>query len=143
MKYLKGSIVIVIFISLLVSIVSIQEAQAATRKRTNKEMEVVADPIMDNILDGVKLENYVAYSKDFDKALKIIGSRTKFFQVARYLKKSLGNYLYREYMGSIYKDNGVVVLWKGTFDKSQNDVLIKLFLSKQNNRYVVTGVRFQ
>jgi hypothetical protein len=115
----------------------------AVSRKTNKEMQKVADPILDNILEAFKLEDYIAYSKDFDKTLKIVGSRTKFFKVARFLQDSIGNYLYREYMGSIYKQDSIVVLWKGSFDKTREDVLIKLFLSKKNNRYVVTGLRFQ
>lgn len=143
MKYLRSFLVIAFLFSLLISLVYSVDAQAAARKKTDQEMKDVADPIMDNILDGVKLENYMAYSKDFDKELKILGSRTKFFQVSRYLKQTMGNYMYREYMGSVHKDNLIVVLWKATFDKSQDDVLIKLFLNKQNNRYIVKGLRFQ
>jgi len=135
--------IIALLFGLLVSMVCSSNVQAAPRNRTSQEMKDVADPIMDNILDGVKLENYMDYSKDFDKALKVLGSRTKFFQVSRYLKQTMGNYMSREYMGSLNKDNLVVVLWKATFDKSQDDVLIKLFLTKQNSRYVVTGLRFQ
>jgi hypothetical protein len=143
MKYLKSFLVIALLFSLLGSLIYCSDVHAAARKRTNQEMKNVADPIMDNILDAVKLENYMAYSKDFDQALKVVGSRTKFFQVSRYLKQTMGNYMYREYMGSVHKDNLVVVLWKATFDKTQDDVLIKLFLTKQNNRYIVKGLRFQ
>jgi hypothetical protein len=143
MKYLRGFVLVAFLFVLSASMVYSPQAQAAPRNRTTQEMKEVAEPIMDNILDGVKLEDYIAYSKDFDQALKVLGSRTKFFQVARYLKKTMGNYMYREYMGSLNKDNLVVVLWKASFDKSQDDVLIKLFLTKQNNRYVVTGLRFQ
>ncbi|MFH1063263.1 MAG: hypothetical protein V1747_10340 [Candidatus Omnitrophota bacterium] len=143
MKYLRSFLVIALLFSLLGSMIYSADAQAATRNKTNQEMKDVADPIMDNILEGVNLDDYIAYSKDFDQALKVLGARTKFFQVSRYLKKTMGNYMYREYMGSLQKDNLVVVLWKATFDKSQEDVLIKLFLTKENNRYVVKGLRFQ
>jgi hypothetical protein len=142
MKSSRSCLVIGLLVCLL-SIGCISTAHAAERYKTSQEMKAVADPIMDNILDGVKMDDYIAYSKDFDQGLKVLGSRTKFFQVSRYLKETVGNYLYREYMGSIHKDNLVVVLWKATFDKSQDDVLIKLFLTKQSNHYVVKGLRFQ
>ncbi|MBU1043775.1 MAG: hypothetical protein KJ915_05185 [Candidatus Omnitrophica bacterium] len=143
MKYLRSLMVITFLFTLLAPTIYSSDVQAAPRNKTNQEMKEVADPIMDNILKGVQLENYMAYSKDFDQPLKVLGSRTKFFQVARYLKQTVGNYMYREYMGSLHKDDLVVVLWKATFDKTQDDVLIKLFLTKQNNRYVVKGLRFQ
>jgi len=143
MKYFKSFFVFALICSLFTNMVFVSNVQAARRHNTNQEMKKIADPIMDNILNGVKLEDYMAYSKDFDQALKVVGSRTKFFQVARYLKKTMGNYMYREYMGSLNKENLVVVLWKATFDKSQEDVLMKLFLSKQKNKYIVTGLRLQ
>ena len=143
MELLKRITVCMLMVCLLGMSFFALDVQAAQRQKTSKEMKEVADPILDNILDGFKLEKYVTYSRDFDQALKVIGSRTKFFNVARYLKDTVGNYMYREYMGSIYKKDGIVVLWKGTFDKTKEDVLIKLFLSEKNNRYVVTGLRFQ
>ena len=116
---------------------------AMPRLKTTQEIRDIAEPILDNILDGFKFDDYLRYSKDFDPALKVIGSRTKFFKVNRYIQSSLGNYLAREYMGSLRKGDMIIVLWKGTFDKTRNDVLIKLVVTERNNRYLVSGLWLQ
>ena len=123
MSYRK-SLKILILIIVIVSFV--MPAFAAKRAKTTQEIKTIADPLLDNILDGFKFDKYTQYARDFDPALKVIGSRTKFFKVSRHIKTSLGNYLYREYMGSLLKGDLIVVLWKGEFDKTKNDVLIKV-----------------
>ena len=121
----------------------ITPAFAVERAKTTQEIKAIADPLIDNIVDGFKFDKYTQYCRDFDPELKVIGSRTKFFKVSRHIKTSLGNYLYRKYMGSLLKGDMIVVLWKGKFDKTSNDVLIKLVIKKQNRRYVVIGLWFQ
>ena len=137
MRYFKTIILVIVILSF------ITPAFAVERAKTTQEIQNIADPLLDNILDGFKYDKYTQYSRDFDPALKVIGSRTKFFKVSRYIKSSLGNYLYREYMGSLLKGDMIVVLWKGKFDKTKNDVLIKLVMKKQGWRYVVTGLWLQ
>ncbi len=137
MRYLKTLILVVVIVSF------ITPAFAVERAKTTQEIKTIADPLLDNILDGFKYDKYTQYSRDFDPALKVIGSRTKFFKVSRHIRSSLGNYLYREYMGSLLKGDMIVVLWKGKFDKTKNDVLIKLVIKKQGRRYFVTGLWLQ
>lgn len=140
MRYLekiKGLILVIIVVSF------ITPAFAAERAKTTQEIKTVADPLLDNILEGFKFDDYLVYCRDFDKELKVIGSRTKFFKVSRHIKSSLGKYLYREYMGSLLKGDMTVVLWKAKYDKTKNDVLIKLVIKKQGWHYVVTGLWLQ
>ena len=137
MRYLKILILVVVIVSFITPVFAVERA------KTTQEIKTVADPLLDNILDGFKYDKYTQYSRDFDPALKVAGSRTKFFKVSRHIRTSLGNYLHREYMGSLLKGDMIVVLWKGKFDKTKNDVLIKLVIKKQGGRYVVTGLWLQ
>ncbi|MCG2710964.1 MAG: hypothetical protein L6416_01315 [Candidatus Omnitrophica bacterium] len=132
-----------VLILVMVIVLFITPAFAGERAKTTREIKIIADPLLDNILDGFKFDKYTTYSRDFDPSLKVVGSRTKFFKVSRYIKSSLGNYLFREYMGSLLKGDMIVVLWKGKFDKTKNDVLIKLVIKKQGWRYAVTGLWLQ
>ncbi|MCK4993471.1 MAG: hypothetical protein KAS13_00305 [Candidatus Omnitrophica bacterium] len=140
MRYLekfKALILVVIIVSF------ITPAFAAPRAKTTQEIKIVADPLLDNIIEGFKFDKYTIYCRDLDAELKVAGSRTKFFKVSRHIKTSLGNYLYREYMGSLLKGDMIVVLWKAKYDKTKNDVLIKLVIKKQGRHYVVTGLWLQ
>ena len=111
--------------------------------KTDKGVRTIAEPILDSILEGFKTSDYAKYSKDFDDTLKEAISQKKVFEVSGQIKSSIGNYQSREYLGFLTKGQMTVVLWKGRFNKSEDDVLIRLVISKRGNKYLVTGPWFQ
>ncbi len=111
--------------------------------KTNEEIRIIAEPILDSILEGIETEDYAKYSRDFDGTMKEIISKKKFPGVNLQIQNSIGNYQSRKYLGSLIKGQMTVVLWKGRFDRSADDVLIKLVVSKRKNKYLVTGLWFQ
>jgi len=110
---------------------------------TNEEVTAIAEPILDNILQAFEQNDYIKYAKDFDDTLKESISDKKFVEVNQYFQDSLGNYQSREFLGFFVKGKMSVVLWKARYDKSEDDVVIKLVLSKRADKYLVTGLWFQ
>lgn len=110
---------------------------------SDKEVRAIAGPILDNILVGFKTNDYATYSKDFGDFLKESISEKKFIETNRKIQDSIGNYQSREYLGFLQKGQMTLILWKGKFDKSADDILIKLVVSKRNGKYLVTGLWFQ
>jgi len=111
--------------------------------KTDKGVRTIAEPILDSILEGFKTSDYTKYSKDFDDTLKGAISQKKISEVNHQIKSSIGNYRSREYLGFLTKGRMTVVLWRGRFGKSEDDVLIRLVVSKRGNKYLVTGPWFQ
>ncbi|MFH2137530.1 MAG: hypothetical protein ABII88_03345 [Candidatus Omnitrophota bacterium] len=116
---------------------------ASAANATDMQVKAVAEPILDNILDSFKFDDYFKYKKDLDSALRVPGSSTKFYKINRYVKNVLGPYQDRQYMGVVCKGEIVIVLWKGMFEKSGDDILIKLMLARKNGKFVVTGLWLQ
>ena len=110
---------------------------------TNEEVQTIAAPILDTILEGFKSNNYAKYSQYFDDTLKEAISEKKFIEVDAQIENSIGSCQTREYLGYLVKTRMTVALWKGRFDKSDDDVLIKLVISKRGDKYLVTGLWFQ
>ena len=110
---------------------------------TDLEVQAIAEPILNNILEGLKLNDYAKYSEDFDEILKESISEKKFIETGRQIEDSIGNCGLREYLGFFTKGKMTVILWKARFDKSEDDVLIKLVVSKREDKYLVTGLWFQ
>lgn len=106
-------------------------------------MRAIGEPILDGILEGFAEDDYVKYSKDFDDMLKESISEKKFLETDSQIRGSIGNYKSREYLGFLVNGEMTVVLWKARFDKSEDDVLIKLVVSKRGDKYPVTGLWFQ
>jgi len=116
---------------------------ADTVGATNEEVEAIANPLLDNILDGLDSGNYVKYTRDFDILLKESITESRFKEIRDQIKKQMGGYLYREYFGFLNRQKMTAVLWKGVFDKAQDDILIKMTVSQRSNKYFITGLWFQ
>ncbi|MFH1460001.1 MAG: hypothetical protein ABIG64_06480 [Candidatus Omnitrophota bacterium] len=138
MKVLKTLVISVLLCSLVVPVY-------AAKKQTKSTLRIkkIAEPMIDNILKGFALDDYLIYSRDLAENLKVTGARTKFFQVGRNIHNNLGNYVDREFMGILNKQGMTMILWKANFDQTENDVLIKLVISRENKRYVVSGLWLQ
>jgi hypothetical protein len=118
-------------------------AAAAPVGTSDQQVKALAEPILDNLLAGFNQGNYAQYSKDFDETLREAMPEKKFQQVRGDLLKKLGNYKSKSYLGFLNQQAYSVVLWKGGFTGTQNDILIKLVLSKRQDKIVVVGLWFQ
>jgi hypothetical protein len=107
------------------------------------EVRAIAQPVLDNIFEGFENNDYITYSRDFDDMLKESVSEDKFYQVDQQFEKTLGPLASQTYLGFLKQGPMTVILWKARFEYSDNDVLIKLVMSKRADRYVVTGLWFQ
>ena len=131
------------FVFLLVFLLASLPLSADVIGKTDTEVSKVAEPILDNILEAFRTGDYEQYCRDFDNTLKESVSEKKFRQVREWLQNTLGKYQYKKYLGFLKKGRMSVVLWKAKFDKSEDDVLIKLVVSKRGDKYLVTGLWFQ
>ena len=121
---------------------SISSLDASVVGNSDEEVQPVADPILDNILDGMKTEDYSKYTKDFDKVMKKMTEK-QFLASNEKILNAYGEYQSREYLGFYTKDKNTIALFKGRFSDTKDDVLIKLVLSKKLMKVVVTGLWFQ
>ena len=128
---------------LAVFLMSVSPALAAAIGQSNQQVQAVANPILDSILTGFNDGNYDQYSKDFDAAMKRAIPAQTFSQTRDAILKKVGKYQSRTYLGYLKKGNITVVLWKGRFSASHDDILIELALSQQENKVKVSGLWFK
>jgi len=129
--------------ALALMLAPVPSAQADLVGQNDQEVQKVAEAILDSVLAGFNEGNYEKYAQYFDDTLKESISPKKFQQTRSNILNTMGRYQSRTYLGFLNQNRMTVVLWKGVFDKSEGDVLIKLVLSKRQNRTVVTGLWFQ
>ena len=110
---------------------------------TDKEVRAVAEPMLDTILEGLKTGDYAVFSRDFGDAMKEALNEERFVKTRQQIQQGMGNYRSRKYLGFLNKGGYSIVLWKGRFDGTSDDILIKLVISKRGDRYLVTGLWFQ
>jgi hypothetical protein len=130
-------------LTLTMIVLLLSPAAAAVIGQNNKDVQAIAEPILDTVLTGLNNGNYSLYSRYFDATLKDAITEKKFSQVRANILKKLGKYQSRTYLGFLQKGNFTAVLWRGRFSGSDDDVLIKLVLSKRGNKVLVAGLWFE
>ncbi len=110
---------------------------------TDAEVKAAAEPLLDNLLSGFNDGDYARYSRDFDATLKEAIPEKKFQDNRRALLQKLGKFQSRQYLGYLNQNQYSVILWKGRFAGTPDDVLIRLVASKRGDRLVVIGLWFQ
>jgi hypothetical protein len=133
---------VVSFLILMVLLVTMPAA-AAFVGTDDAQVQAVAEPILDNLLAGFNQGNYAQYSKDFDATLREAIPEKKFQQVREQILKKLGAFKSKKYLGFLNQQAYTVVLWKGVFAGTQDNILIKMVLSKRQDKVVVVGLWFQ
>jgi len=128
---------------LAVVCLALSPAAAGMVGQDDKEVQGVADPILETVLTGFNNGNYALYAKYFDDTLKDAITEKKFMQVRADILKKIGTYQSRTYLGFLQQGNTSVALWKGRFSVADGDVLIKLVLSKRGDKVQVVGLWFQ
>ena len=110
---------------------------------SDAQIKKTAGPILDNILKGMADEDFDAYVRDFDETMQKAVDRDGFRRSLKLTKALFGQYKSRTYLGFYNKGKMTVVLWKGKFDGTDDDVLIKLVLSENGDKIRVGGLWFQ
>jgi hypothetical protein len=103
----------------------------------------IATPILNNILEGLKSNDYAKYTKDFDPTAKEAITEEAFKKAVDELKGEIGNYVEKKFMGFLNKGQMTLVVWKAKFDQTQDDILVRLVLTKRGDQYLVTGLWFE
>jgi hypothetical protein len=131
--------ILIVIVPLILAI----PAAAAPVGTSDQQVKAVAEPILDNLLAGFNQGNYAQYAKDFNDTLREAIPEKKFQQVRGELLKKLGKYKEKKYLGFLNQQAYTIALWKGAFANTQDDVLIRLVLSKRQDKVVVVGLWFQ
>ncbi len=105
-------------------------------------IRVVSERTMDGIIEGLRNGNYKQYTHDFHPTLLRKTPPSHFKKAVGALHKKVGHYLYRDYLGFLNKGQTTLVLWKARFDKSTDDLIIILTLSREATIVFVKDIKF-
>lgn len=118
-------------------------AVAAPVGTGDQQVKALAEPIVDNLMTGFNQGNYAKFSKNFDATMQETIHEKKFQEVRQDLLKKWGKYQSKKYLGFLNQKEYTLVLWKAAFADTARDVLIKLVLSKRQDKVYVAGLWFE
>ncbi|MDD5528772.1 MAG: hypothetical protein PHX21_01935 [bacterium] len=129
--------------SVFVGILLFSTVNANIVSGTKERIQMVGDSLLNNVIDGMKTNDYAKYSRDFDATMKDALSEKTFAITNKQITELFGEYKNSEYLGSLNQKKTTMFLWKGVFSKSQDDILIKLVVSEIDGKCLISGLWFQ
>lgn len=128
----------------LIAFLAIFTAIGCKQSITGADRDAVlgyAEPITNSILTGYNNGSYAVYSKDFDEQMKNALPEKVFNQTRVLILEKIGKYASRN-VSEVYKKNQfIVVLYSGKFEKEDN-VEIKVVIQKIGDKNLVSGLWF-
>ena len=108
---------------------------------SDEELLNLAEPILDNILDGARTDNYEKFSRDFHKDFADMVDAEQFKSQRIISAKKNGNIKKdRKFLKCLRNEHCVIILWVGEFEKLKGEILTGLNLRSFDNEVKVVGI---
>ena len=111
-----------------------------TRSLKAFDKHPVAEQYLDELLEGLFELNYTKFTQRFEQQYLVMFPETSFLREMRHVKEDIGNYLGREYMGSLNAKNipgddrypnRIRHLWRGFFEKNEAIIRVSTYLKDE------------
>lgn len=105
-----------------------------------------AGPMLDNVLTGIKDNNYAEFTKDMDDAMKKALPEDTFHSMVATFQEKIGDYQSKTFGAAApATENNVAytkVIYKAKYTKETGDVLITISFTDSNGTKKVSGLLF-
>lgn len=106
---------------------------------SDEEIIALAEPLLQNMLDGGNALNYAKFSKDFSHGMRSTIPEDLFAEQSIAVKQVRGQCMSRRPLGVLRKNKTALILWSAHFDKSNDDMLIQLKITYDHGELAITG----
>lgn len=113
-----------------------------TSPAEKEQLSKAAEPIVENMLQGIKEENYAKFSQDFNGTMKSSMPEAAFKELTAALKQKIGTYNSKNLWKTQKDNNFTVFIYKAKFDKESGDVITTVSIDFTGSKPVVGGLYF-
>lgn len=108
-----------------------------------RELRKIGEKFVEELLEGLNEDDYELFSENQIYELKSTITKDKFKIMVDRMRKDLGEYQSRQYLGFLKSGPFETLMWKAKYSKSPNDVLVSLSLGELDGAYKVFGFNFK
>lgn len=101
----------------------------------------MTDPVIDTTMEGLNENNYQKFTEHFTDSYKKSFTEKSFLEFTENFYENQGKYISRELYDIRPIENGVLIHYRGTFEK-KNNVAITATYEMVNNEYKLKKLRF-
>ncbi|MDD8060784.1 MULTISPECIES: DUF3887 domain-containing protein [Shewanella] len=107
-------------------------------KLTDEEILNIANPLMDNLMEGSSERNHQKHTRDFTDRLKAIVTEENLLK--QWKENKIGEFSKREFLSIIHKSDSIFVVWKQWFTNSHEEFLAEICIVEQAGKLLVDHV---
>ena len=104
---------------------------------SEEEILIIANPIMDNLMDASTRIDHKSHVKDFTDRLKSIVTEGHLKNVCKKYQAEKGFFLERRPVAIFKRPESAAIVWKQTFTKAQGEYVAEMVLVNTNGKYLV------
>lgn len=105
--------------------------------RSDEEILAIANPIMDNLMEGSTEINHEKHTRDFTDRLKAIVTKDHLEKVCRRYQAEWGYFSKREFVAVFRRPTSVAVVWRQWCTKRDGEFVAELVLVERESKYLV------
>ena len=105
--------------------------------RSDEEILAIANPIMDNLMEGSTEINHAKHTRDFTDRLKTIVTKDHLEKVCRRYQADWGYFSKREFVAVFRRPTSVAVVWRQWCTKRDGEFVAELVLVERESKYLV------
>lgn len=106
-------------------------------EKSDTEILAVADPIMDNLIEGSTAIDHDQHTRDFTERMKRIITKEYFETVCKAYQAERGYFARRECVAVFRRPQSVAIVWKQWFTKQAGEYVAESVLVEKESAYLV------
>ena len=106
-------------------------------QQSDEDILKIANPIMDNLMEGSTEIDHAKHIRDFTGRMKHIVTKEHLEKVCRRYQAEWGYFSKREFVAVFRRPSSVAIVWKQWCTKHEGEFVAELVLVEQDSRYLV------
>lgn len=104
---------------------------------SDEDILKIANPIMDNLMEGSTQIDHAKHTRDFTDRMKSIVTKDYLEKVCRRYQAEWGYFSKRQFVAIFRRPSSVAIVWKQWCTKVDGEFVAELVLVEQNSQYLV------
>ena len=116
------------------------ETKMQLSKMSDSDILLIANPIMDNLMDASTNIDYERHVRDFTDRAKSTLSKDLLEYICKEYQRNKGFFKHRELVAIFRRPESVAIVWKQLFTIHPGEFVAELVLVQENDKFLVDHV---
>jgi hypothetical protein len=109
-------------------------------QQSDAEILLVANPIMDNLMEASTSIDHARHTRDFTDRLKRRLSEAQLQRICQEYQSTKGTFAAREFVAVFRRPDSVAVIWRQRFTRQAGDFVAEMVLVQRDGKHLVDHV---